>query len=205
MGRDNQKRRTRRALVETAGRLIAAGGRPSVAEVAEAAEISTRTAYRYFPSVEQLMVEAALEATRQNMELSIEAGRPDEPVSERVERLVDALAQMTVANEDLLRQVIKFTVDRDPIEPGVPPRPARRLEYVERALTPLQSRLDPADLDRLTFALTVVMGIESVLVLRDICGLDSEEILSVQHWAAGALVRAAVPRQAGQPRRGVIR
>lgn len=194
MGRDNQKRRTRRALVEAAGRLIAEGGRPSVAEVAEAAEISARTAYRYFPGVDQLIVEATLEATRQNMELSIEAGATDEPVAARVDRLVDTLAQMTLDNEALLRQMIKFTVDRDPVEPGVPPRPARRLEYVERALSPLQGRLDPDELDRVTHALTVVMGIESVLVLRDICGLDAAEILAVQHWAARALVDAAVPR-----------
>lgn len=193
MSRDNQKRRTRRALVEAAGRLIAAGGRPSVAEVAEAAEISLRTAYRYFPSVEQLTVEATLEATRLNMELSIEAGADDEPVIERVDRLVDALQQMTLANETLLRQMIKSTIDRDPIEPGVPPRPARRLEYVERALSPLQGRLAPDELDRLTFALTVIMGIESTLVLRDICGLQSSEILAVQHWAARALVSAGTP------------
>jgi AcrR family transcriptional regulator len=193
MGRDNQKRRTRRALVEAAGRLIAAGGRPSVAEVAEAAEISARTAYRYFPSAEQLTVEATLEATRQNMELSIESGPPDEPVTDRVDRLVDALQQMTLDNETLLRQMIKFTVDRDPIEPGVPPRPARRLEYVEQALAPLQDRLAPDELDRLTFALTVTIGIESTLVLRDICGLDSSEILAVQHWAARALLNAAAP------------
>jgi AcrR family transcriptional regulator len=193
MARDNQKRRTRRALVAAAGRLIAAGERPSVSEVAGAAEISARTAYRYFPNVEQLTVEATLEATRQNMELSIEAGPPDESVVDRVDRLVDALQQMTLENETLLRQMIKFTVDRDPIEPGVPPRPARRLEYVERAVAPLRERLAPDDLDRLTFALAVVMGIESTLVLRDICGLESDEILAVQHWAARSLVRAAVP------------
>jgi AcrR family transcriptional regulator len=193
MARDNQKRRTRRALVAAAGRLIAAGERPSVSEVAEAAEISARTAYRYFPNVEQLTVEATLEATRQNMELSIEAGPPDESVVDRVDRLVDALQQMTLENETLLRQMIKFTVDRDPIEPGAPPRPTRRLEYVERAVAPLRERLAPDDLDRLTFALAVVMGIESTLVLRDICGLESDEILAVQHWAARSLVRAAVP------------
>jgi AcrR family transcriptional regulator len=193
VARDNQKRRTRRALVEAAGRLIAAGGRPSVAEAAEAAEISARTAYRYFPSAEQLTVEATLEATRRNMELSIEAGRPEEPVGDRVDRLVDALAQMTLANENLLRQMIKFTVDRGLIEPGVPPRPARRLEYVEQALAPLRGRLAPDELDRLTFALTVTMGIESTLVLRDICGLESSEILAVQHWSARALVEAATP------------
>lgn len=191
--RDNQKRRTRRALVETAGRLIAAGQRPSVAEVADAAEISRRTAYRYFPSAEQLTVEAALDATRHTMELSIEAGPADEPVLDRVDRLVDALQRMTLQNETLLRQMIRFTIDRDPIEPGVAPRPSRRLEYVERALAPLQGRLAEDELDRLTYALAVVMGIESTLVLRDICGLGSEKIIEVQHWAARALVQSVPP------------
>jgi AcrR family transcriptional regulator len=190
MGRDSQKRRTRKALVEAAGRLIAEGRRPSVAEVADAADISRRTAYRYFPSAEQLSVEAALETTRQNMELSLEAGRVDEPVADRVTRLVDALSRMTLENEALLRQMIRFTIDRDAIEPGVPPRPSRRLEYVERALTPLQGALDQDQLDRLTHAIAVVIGIESTIVLRDICGLDSAEILRVQQWAAGALVAA---------------
>jgi AcrR family transcriptional regulator len=161
--------------------------------VADAAEISRRTAYRYFPSAEQLAVEAALDATRRSMELSIDAGPADEPVIDRVERLVDALQAMTLQNETLLRQMIRFTIDRGPIEQGVPPRPSRRLEYVERALAPLQGRLDQAGLDRLACALAVVMGIESTLVLRDICGLDSEEILAVQHWAARALVRSAEP------------
>jgi AcrR family transcriptional regulator len=191
--RDSQKRRTRRALVEAAAELITAGRRLTVAEAADAADISRRTAYRYFPSAEQLTVEAALDATRKNMELSIEAGPTDEPVVERVDRLVDALQRMTLENEPLLRQMIRFTIDRDPIEPGVPPRPSRRLEYVERALAPLEGRLDQADLDKLTYSLAVVMGIESTLVLRDICGLTSEEILDIQHWAARALVQSVVP------------
>jgi AcrR family transcriptional regulator len=191
--RDNQKRRTRRALVAAAAELISAGQRPTVAEVADAADISRRTAYRYFPSAEQLTVEAALDATRRNMELSIDAGPADEPVVARVGRLVDALARMTLENEPLLRQIIRFTIDRDQIEPGVPPRPSRRLEYVERALAPWEGQLDQAELDKLTYALAVVMGIESTIVLRDICGLGSEEILQIQHWAARALVQAAGP------------
>jgi AcrR family transcriptional regulator len=191
--RDNQKRRTRRALVAAAAELISAGQRPTVAEVADAADISRRTAYRYFPSAEQLTVEAALDATRTNMELSIDAGPADEPVVARVGRLVDALARMTLENEPLLRQIIRFTIDRDQIEPGVPPRPSRRLEYVERALAPWEGQLDQAELDKLTYALAVVMGIESTIVLRDICGLGSEEILQIQHWAARALVQTAAP------------
>jgi AcrR family transcriptional regulator len=194
MGRDNQKRRTRKALVEAAARLMADGRRPSVAEAADAADISRRTAYRYFPSAEQLSVEAALEATRQNMELTIEAGRGEESVADRVARLVDALSRMTLSNEPLLRQMIRFTIDRDAIEPGVPPRPSRRLEYIERALAPLQGTLDQDELDQLVHALAVVIGIESTIVLRDICGLESPKILRVQHWAAQALLAAASSR-----------
>ncbi|MGH7668804.1 MAG: TetR family transcriptional regulator, partial [Gemmatimonadaceae bacterium] len=47
---DGQRRRTRLALLAAAARLIAAGAAPSVAEVADAADVSRRTAYRYFPT-----------------------------------------------------------------------------------------------------------------------------------------------------------
>jgi AcrR family transcriptional regulator len=194
MARDNQKRRTRRALVEAAGRLIADGRRPTVAEVADLAEVSPRTAYRYFPSADQLAVEAALEATRHGMELSIDAGGDgrDDPVEDRVDRLVDALHRMTLENEPLLRQMIRFTIDRGSIEDGVPPRPSRRLEYVERTLAPLRDRLGADELERLTNAVAAVIGIESTIVLRDICGLDADGIVAVQRWSARALLRAAL-------------
>ncbi|MGO7208453.1 TetR/AcrR family transcriptional regulator, partial [Rhizobium ruizarguesonis] len=42
--------RTRKLMLETATRLMQSGITPSVSEVAEAAEVSRATAYRYFPS-----------------------------------------------------------------------------------------------------------------------------------------------------------
>ena len=204
MSRDNQKRRTRRALVEAAGQLMAAGKRPSVGEVADAAEVSRRTAYRYFTNAEQLKTEAILEALRPGIESSIESGGPYEGIEDRVDRLVGALHRLTLDNEPLLRQMIRFTVDRGPIEPGVPPRPSRRLEYIERALAPVRERFEEQELDRLVNALAVVMGIEATLVLRDICGLASEEVVAVERWAAQALLRAALPpSSAVRVRRGV--
>ena len=49
VGRTSQKQRTRKALKDVATELIAAGKQPTVAEVAEGAQISKSTAYRYFP------------------------------------------------------------------------------------------------------------------------------------------------------------
>src|SRR5437773_1158752 len=61
-GRQNQKQRTRNAIVSTARDLVRQGRLPSVAEVAEAALISPATAYRYFPDQLSLLRAALQEA-----------------------------------------------------------------------------------------------------------------------------------------------
>ncbi len=54
-GRDKQKRRTRAAILTAVRELIRQGQIPSVADAADAADVSRRTAYRYFPTQEQLL------------------------------------------------------------------------------------------------------------------------------------------------------
>jgi AcrR family transcriptional regulator len=193
--RDNQRARTRRDLVGAARRLVEQGRTPTVTEVADAADISRRTAYRYFPNAEQLIVEALLEAMRADAEREIDAGAVDEDITSRVDRLVDALHHLTVDKEHLLRQMIRFTIDRGPIESGVPLRPSRRLEYVEQALSPLRAELTPDTYERLVHATAVVIGIEARIVLRDICGLDDETIVQTERWAAQGLLATALQGQ----------
>lgn len=199
MTRDNQKARTRRDLVAAALNLLSAGRTPTVTDVADAADVSRRTAYRYFPSGEQLITEALLEGTRANMERELDAGSPEDGIANRVDRLVDALHDLTRDNEHLLRKMIRFTIDRDQIEPGVPLRPSRRLDYVEQALAPLRQKLGPSEYERLVHAMTMVIGIEARIVLRDICGLDDAQILATERWAAHALLSTALTSRQDQP------
>jgi AcrR family transcriptional regulator len=196
MARDNQKARTRRDLVAAALELLAAGRTPTVSEVADAADVSRRTAYRYFPSADQLITEALLEGTRGDVEREIDAGSPDDSVAVRVDRLVKAVHDLTVNNEQLLRQMIRFTMDRDEVEPGVPTRPSRRLDYVNKALAGLRDQLPHGHYERLVHAMAVVVGIEARIVLRDICGLEDPEILETEQWAAHALLSTALANQA---------
>lgn len=191
MARDRQKARTRRDLVDAARTLLATGGPPTISEVADAAGVSRRTAYRYFDSPEQLVTEALLEGLRSDVEHQIDAGTPGEDMPTRVDRLVGAMHDVTRSHERLLRQMIRFTVDRGQIDPGVPPRPSRRLEYVDQALAPLRTELEPAQFDRLVHATAVVVGIEARIVLQDICGLEDREVLETERWAAQALLAAA--------------
>jgi AcrR family transcriptional regulator len=41
-------------------RLLSAGGTPTVADIAEAADVSRRTVYMYFPTLQHLLIDAAL-------------------------------------------------------------------------------------------------------------------------------------------------
>ena len=61
MGRPNQRRRTRKDLLQAASRLMKQGHQPSLEEIAEEALVSRATAYRYFPSVEALLLEASFD------------------------------------------------------------------------------------------------------------------------------------------------
>ena len=67
-----------------------------------------------------------------------------------------------------------------------------RIELLMDALSPLQGRLAPEKLDRLAQALSLAFGVETLMILKDIWGLDGQETQSVAQWTATALVRAAL-------------
>jgi len=59
-GRFRQRRRTRAAIVAATTELLRSGATPSVGEIADAADVSRRTVYSYFPTLEQLLLDATL-------------------------------------------------------------------------------------------------------------------------------------------------
>ena len=60
-GRPNQTSRTRKDLLQAASRLMKRDRRITLEDVAEEALVSRATAYRYFSSVESLLVEAPID------------------------------------------------------------------------------------------------------------------------------------------------
>jgi AcrR family transcriptional regulator len=207
LGRDRQKRRTRTALLAAAARLVAERKHPSVAEVAEAADISRRSAYRYFPTQEQMLVEATLEALRPRIAGAITADRLDgtsDRVEARLDRTVRVVQRETVASEPLLRSMIRLTVEGAGAGDPAPPRPRRgyrRIHWIELALGPARTELGARKHRRLVSALALCVGIEALLVLRDICGLTVEEAEAVSRWAARSLLDASLRTRTSRGRR----
>src|SRR3954447_14794847 len=87
-GRDAQRRRTRQAIVDAAQRLLQEGRTPSVDDIADAAEVSRRTIYMYFPALDQLLLDAAVGLmTMDGVEAALDTMAADEDAPERVDAL----------------------------------------------------------------------------------------------------------------------
>ncbi|MEO9171396.1 MAG: helix-turn-helix domain-containing protein [Candidatus Baltobacteraceae bacterium] len=180
-------------MLAAAIKLMQAGKRPSVPEVAEAARISRRTAYRYFPSQEQLLTDAALDMLRPTVEASFASVEADPEA--RIDAAVHTMLYQAAANEDLLRTMIRLTIERGGDEQrhrNKPVRGGRRIDWIESALAPVRSRLSQRAFSRLVSAVALCVGAEALIVLRDVRGLDVEHVADVESWAARALVRAAL-------------
>lgn len=190
-GRSNQKRRTRKALLEAAARLMKEGNKPTLDEVAEEALVSRATAYRYFSSIEALLIETSLDVAMPGPEL-FEIDVSDDP-AQRMIRAEAAVARMVRANETALRVMLVNALQlasRD----DAPARQNRRTPLIEAALAPLRGRLEPPAIDRLARALALVVGTEAHLVFRDVLQLGDDEADDVKRWMIGALVQAALRR-----------
>jgi AcrR family transcriptional regulator len=206
-GRINQKRRTRAAILAAAVELLEQGQRPTVAEVADAALVSRATAYRYFPTQEYLLFEAALESTRSDIDRELEENTLPEDLETRLEILIDALQKRIIAKEAAFRTMLRLSLEQSPEEEqyGGESAPSRlrgggRVRWIEQALAPVEGRFEEADFRRLVSALSLCMGIEALIVLRDVCALKPSEAEEVLHWAARMLLRCSLTEVDASPR-----
>lgn len=189
----NQRRRTRDALVAAVTEAVRRGKTPTVAEAAEAAGISRATAYRYFTSQQALLLEVSLDAI----------GRVPDPrtvdegtVESRVDAAIRAFVQMAVNNERSQRTFLMLSMEqwlrtRKDGNNDYPLRKGRRVPWIERALKPLRS-LSPRERRRLIVALSMLCGIEALIITKDVCGCTAAEAEATSRWAAQAILRAAI-------------
>ncbi|MDH4442818.1 MAG: TetR/AcrR family transcriptional regulator [Rhizobium sp.] len=195
--RINQKRRTRAELLRAARELTQRGLHPSVAEVADHAGISRATAYRYFSAPDEMIREAVLDAVA----TAIQIAPPDpdagpEQVQAQLQHLVGQIFDMVTDNEPMFRALLASTVTGD----SKVKRGARRIGWLTGALEPLRPRLAAADFNRLVYSLSLLTGIETLVVFKDICGLEAQEARETTLWAArtmlAGLLDAQVPPRA---------
>jgi AcrR family transcriptional regulator len=192
--RSAQKLRTRAALLYAARDLFSLCLSPSVAEVAYEAGVSRATAYRYFPTQEALLVEAPLDEKAPTVaDLFGGDDAPDDP-EDRAALVQGALYDLARDNEQQFRLFMRSSMSRgvrDGATSGDPFRGARRSALLREALAPLEGELAPEEVRNLATGLAMLVGVESMIVLRDVLRLDHDEARRAGEWAVRRLVQAA--------------
>ncbi|HSM95202.1 MAG TPA: helix-turn-helix domain-containing protein [Rhizomicrobium sp.] len=190
--RSNQQRRTRRALLDAATRLVRRGETPSLEAVAEEAMVSRATVYRYFPSTDALLVEASLDVATPDP-CTLFKGLKDQDAVSRVERVDTALHDMVRANEVSIRVMLANSLRQDLSgrEKDLPRRQNRRTPLLDAALVTAKDQFTPKSRDLLTKALALIVGTEAMVVFQDVLQLSDTEARKVKRWAIRALIDAA--------------
>lgn len=186
--------RTRRLMLDTATRMMQAGDTPSVTSVAEVAGVSRATAYRCFPSQAALIEAVVDEALGPILSWSSESDDAEERVADLLEtslpRIIEFEATFKAALKLTLEQWAEQRAGATSAEP--PFRRGHRVQLLQHAIAPLSGVLTKPQFARLARALSLVYGLEVLIVLKDLWGLKPREVQSVATWAGRALVSAAL-------------
>ncbi|HEY9179633.1 MAG TPA: TetR family transcriptional regulator [Candidatus Baltobacteraceae bacterium] len=191
-GRVAQKERTRAELLRAARELRASGRVPTVSDVADAANISRTTAYRYFPTQEMLLAEAAAEPLVQAVADAITGAGGNGDVLERVDAVFAELAPLMLRHEPELRALLKIALERSLAEVHQRKIPLLSGAWVrawDPILEPLRGEVSPVTYALMVRSLGTLLAVETLNVLRDACDMDDAAATAAIRAAARAMTR----------------
>ncbi|MGH2873811.1 MAG: TetR/AcrR family transcriptional regulator [Solirubrobacteraceae bacterium] len=191
-GRVNQKRRTREAIVTACAALIETGAAITMPDVAQAAQVSEATAYRYFPDLLSLL-QAAYRDTWPDPSVVLEPVQDSDDPTVRIACATEVLMRGVLAREGATRAVIAASITRP--NPASS-RPGYRFALIDHALAPLNDAnrpiLDDAALTQLKLSLAVIVSAEALFTLIDLCGLSREQAITSAVQTARSITSAAI-------------
>lgn len=187
-GRTNQKSRTRQALVAAVRELMAQGQTPTVEQAAARAGVSRTAAYRYFPNQAALVLGAHPETGRPSL---LPADAPGDPHA-RLDLVLDAHLRTLLEWEPQLRATLRVSLDPATTPGSLPLRQGRVIGWLEDALSPLRESRPDVDVHGLAVAIRSAAGIEPLVWLVDVAGLDRQDAVRLMRRTAHALLDSAL-------------
>ena len=122
-------------------------------------------------------------------------------VEDRLRSVVEA-SDITITDHNYLyRTMLKLSLNNEGSDDELlPHRRGARKEVIESAIGILRTQLGTKRFEKLVGALSLFIGIESVVVLHDVCFLSAEKAREIKIWGALAILKAALAEvdQAGR-------
>lgn len=188
-GRSKQKLHTRDKILNAANKLINEKGEFTLEEVAVAAELSRATVYRYYSNIDILSAEAVLDMNTKSGETILKELKSNDLLSQCLE-IQDYYNNLALLNETAFRKFLSIILtNANEVEYS---RGGRRVETLKSSLQNLNINYPPKQITNLINAASVFMGIEALIVTKDVCGLDNESSISTLRWGLEMMIKGFI-------------
>lgn len=181
-GRANQKLETRKEIIASAKYFIDKGKEFTLEDVAKKAKISRATIYRYYSNVDILTSEAALDIPKDSE--TINKALYHLNIEERILGIQEYYNSFTIDNENAFRKYLSVVIKPNNANNK---RGARRKETLQLALK--DSNLKQKEKKKLSNLLTVLMGMEPLIVTKDVCGLNNQQSKELLNWGIEMILK----------------
>lgn len=121
---------------------------------------------------------------------------PEHPPNDPLQRLDHAsqeLASLLLQHEAALRAMLRISLEEgESASEPLALRTGKRIEWVQDALSPLKSQLRPKAFRRLVISIAATLGIEQLVWLVDVAGLERTEAVELMRSSARQLLKAVL-------------
>lgn len=188
-GRSKQKQKTRQKILDTTKQLLQKGQNLSLEDVAEASGISRATIYRYFSNIDILCSEASLDVFTYSTAAIFQETK-DLPIIERILYIQNYFNDLALDNEPSFRKYLSIYLKQDMSNKKESIRGSRRTAALKLALIPYRNQLDSTVYNHLITAATALMGIEPIIISKDVCHLDNNEAKKSLTWGLKTILQS---------------
>ncbi len=190
-GRSNQKLETRKKIIAGAQHLLSTSGRLTLEDVAKHVGISRATIYRYYSNIDLLISEAGIAAPEDSQ--SILLGLESLDLNAQLQGIQQYYNEHTLSNEMAFRKFLSINISADQIGNK---RGARRIATLKMALE--KTNLNVKEKTKLANLLTLLMGIEPIIVTKDVCGLSNKASIDLLRWGFDLILKGITIESKGR-------
>ncbi|MGH1436901.1 MAG: TetR/AcrR family transcriptional regulator [Lewinella sp.] len=186
-GRVKQKLQTRLEILNAARELMQEEKKITLEDVAKKAKISRATMYRYFSNIDLLFAETSLDISHKSTDQLFEEVK-ELTFAERIFHIQKHYNELAQENETIFRRYLSAVLSES-IVSDEPLRGARRMESLKMALEPYKETLNKETFKKLIASASVLMGIDSIVICKDVCKLNKEESNDTLKWALSMILK----------------
>ncbi|MBU2902926.1 TetR/AcrR family transcriptional regulator [Maribacter dokdonensis] len=182
-GRVKQKQETREKILSTTQELMNNGEKFTLEDVAEKAGVSRATIYRYYSNIDILSAEAGIDINTK-IPKTIYENLQGLEVKDKILGVQEYYNNLTLDNENAFRNYLSIVLTSDSQHTK---RGARRSKTLKMVLD--ETKLTKTEVKNLQNLFTVLMGIEPLIVTKDVCGLNNEQSKKLLKWGMELLLK----------------